>query len=67
MVSTAYPRKTLDLLDVVLEHWRLLPVVKTIELGDVINLDIVFDSISKSGPEVSTKSNIFRRLIIRSW
>lgn len=53
MSLNAYPRKTFDLLDVVLEYRWLLPVVKSIELRDVVHLDIVLDPIAKSGSRVS--------------
>jgi hypothetical protein len=41
-----YPRECLDLFDIVLENRWLLSLVESIKLGNVVDLNIVLDSIT---------------------
>lgn len=48
-----YPTEGLYLLNVIAQHWRLLSLVKAIELWDVVHLDIVSDTVPKAVSIVS--------------
>lgn len=48
LIST-YPAKLLDLCNVFGKDRRLLALVKTIKLGDIVHLHVILDAVSKSG------------------
>ena len=46
--GTTYPRECLDLFDIFCEDRGLFPLMKSVELGNVVNLDVILDSIAKT-------------------
>lgn len=47
-VFIAYPGEFLDLLDVVLQNRGLRTLMKPVKLGNVVDLNIVFDAIAET-------------------
>lgn len=44
----SYPGEALNLLDIILEYRRLLAFMVAIKFGDIIDLDVVLDTISEA-------------------
>lgn len=43
-----FPAECLDLLDVVLQNWRLSTLMVAVEFGQVVDLDVILDVLGKS-------------------
>lgn len=50
----AYPTKSLDLIKVICQNRRLLSMVVSVELGNVVYLHVILDAVSKADQSVST-------------
>lgn len=50
----AYPTKSLDLIKVICQNRRLLSMVVSVELGNVVYLHVILDAVSKADQSVNS-------------